>query len=264
MIRRIMQDLVSIVVPVYNAAPYIENTIRMVTQQTYGNWELLLVNDASGDDSVRMIRETCEKIRETDPQTAGRIRLINQERNQGAAAARNRGTMAAQGRYLAFLDADDVWLPQKLERETAFMQRTGAAFACHSYEFGDENAKGTGKIVHAWPQLHYREALTRTIIFTSTVMFDMTKLTKEQVMMPDCGSEDTALWWQLLRSGITAYGLDEVLTIYRRPAGASLSSNKAVAVRRIWYLYRKREHLSVPHALWCLAGWAVRAAQRRM
>ena len=262
--ERIMQDLVSIVVPVYNAAPYIESTIRMVMQQTYENWELLLVNDASEDDSAQIIEKVREKLCKENPQGAGRIHLISQERNQGAAAARNRGTMAAQGRYLAFLDADDVWLPQKLEREIAFMQHTDAAFACHSYEFGDENAKGTGKIVHAWPQLHYREALTRTIIFTSTVMFDMTKLKKEQVMMPRCGSEDTALWWQLLRSGITAYGLDEVLTIYRRPAGASLSSNKAVAVRRIWYLYRQREHLSVPYALWCLAGWAARATLRRV
>ena len=112
-------------------------------------------------------------------------------------------------------------------------------------------------------ELTYDMALTRTIIFTSTVMFDMEKMSREEIMMPHCPSEDTALWWQLLRNGYTAYGLDKNLAVYRRPA-KSLSSNKLVALERIWYLYREREHLSLIRSVFCFIGWAYRATARRL
>ena len=249
--------MISIVVPVYKAQDFIAETIRMVCAQTYEDWELLLVDDASPDGSRAAAEE--EILRHPDR----RIRLLPLEKNGGAAAARNYGVSKAQGRYIAFLDADDLWHPEKLERELAFMQEKNAAFACHSYEFGDENGKGTGRYVRVLPDMTYRQALTRTIIFTSTVMFDLEKLSKEQIRMPACESEDTALWWELLRTGVHAYGLDEVLAVYRRPR-VSLSSDKGRAVRRIWYLYREREKLSVPRAALCFAGWAFRAAARRL
>lgn len=251
------QDLISIVTPVYNAENYILETIRMVLRQTYDNWELLLVDDGSTDQSAQVIQTCLEQ--NPDP----RIRLIRLERNGGAAAARNRGIEEAKGRYLAYLDADDIWLPQKLQKELDFMEQKQAAFVCCSYEFGDENAKGTGKIVHVPPQLTYRQALSRTVIFTTTVLFDLTKLTKEQIRMPLVKSEDTASWWRILRQGYTAYGLDEVLAIYRRPK-KSLSSNKLEAMRRIWNLYRKQEQLGVLQSAWYFCFWAWRATMRRI
>lgn len=246
--------LVSIIVPVYNAGAYIEETIDMVKAQTYENWELILVDDCSEDES----RKKIEGRQEQD-----RIRLIAKKSNEGAARARNTGIEAARGRYIAFLDADDVWAPEKLEKELAFMESRQAAFVFTAYEFGDEKARGTGRVVHVPPVLSYEKALSRTVIFTSTVLLDTQKTGRELIRMPEVKSEDTATWWKILKNGFTAYGLNEVLAVYRRPA-RSLSSNKLEAIRRIWNLYRKQEKLSLWYSVYNLFFWAVRATMRRL
>lgn len=248
--------LVSIIVPVYNAGNFIERTVASVKAQTYQKWELLLVDDRSADDS----RQKIERLAAED---AERIRVLVQECNKGAAAARNAGLEAAKGRYIAFLDADDIWMPQKLELELAFLESRKAAFVFTAYEFGDEAGEGTGKIVHVPSSLTYRQALSRTVIFTSTVLFDSEKIGRELIRMPQVKSEDSATWWKILREGFTAYGLDQVLAVYRRPR-ASLSSNKVEAVRRIWNLYRNQEELSLPYSLYNLFFWAIRATLRRI
>ncbi len=248
--------MVSVIVPVYNAAKYIEKTIDMVCRQTYKDWELILVDDASRDNSVEVIENYIKK-------QGKRIRLIKKNINQGAAEARNTGIDSCSGRFIAFLDADDVWMPEKLEEQVAFMERTGAAFCFHSYEFGDESARPSGRIVHVPPKLTFKQALSRTIIFTTTVMFDTEKIDMEIIHMPNVPSEDTATWWRILKSGYEAYGLDKTLAIYRRP-GKSLSSNKLEAVRRIWFLYRNIAGLSVAKSLFYFGGWAVRATLRRL
>ncbi len=248
--------MVSIVVPVHNASSYIADTIKMVCAQTYKDWELILVDDASTDDSVRVIEEIIKSQKK-------RIRLIRKKVNQGAAEARNTGIDATSGKYIAFLDADDIWKEDKLQKQVDFMERTGAEFSFHSYEFGDENARPTGKIVHAPAQLKYRQALSRTVIFTSTVMFDTENIDMGIIHMPQVPSEDTATWWRILKSGYVAYGLDENLAIYRRPK-KSLSSNKLEAISRIWFLYRNIADLSIPESLFYFGGWAVRATLRRL
>lgn len=249
--------LISIIVPVYNAGKYIEETIHMVEKQTYREWELILVDDCSVDNSREVIKKYMSAKKKEN------IRLIEKEANQGAAMARNTGMDAAKGRYIAFLDADDIWMADKLEKELAFMEEKQAAFVCTSYEFGDEKARGTGKIVHVPKTLTYKKALSRTVIFTTTVMLDTSKTGRELIHMPDIKSEDTALWWKLLRNGFTAYGLDEVLAIYRRPA-QSLSSNKLEAIKRIWYLYREQEGLSAFQSARYFVFWALRATLRRI
>lgn len=250
-------EKISIVVPVYQAADYIAQTIAMVQNQTYTDWELILVEDCSKDGSAAVIEKELRKYDDS------RICLIRQKENGGAARARNTGVDAAQGRYLAYLDADDVWLPDKLSRELAFLKKKQAGFVFTAYEFGDADAKGTGKIVHVPEALNYRQALSRTVIFTSTVLFDLERVPKELVKMPEVKSEDTAAWWCILKNGHTAYGMDEVTTIYRRPV-KSLSSNKWEAVKRIWALYRKQERLSLFNSIRCFCGWAVRATLRRI
>lgn len=255
--------LVSIIVPVYNAGQYIEKTIAMVVAQTYTDWELILVEDCSKDNSAAMIEKAVSAYEEKEPDRKGKIRLLRQPCNQGAAMARNRGIGEAKGRYIAFLDADDVWLPDKLSKELAFLWEKQAAFVFTAYEFGDEEAKGTGRIVRVPATLSYREALSRTVIFTTTVLLDTAKTGRELIRMPAVKSEDTATWWKLLKNGFTAYGLDEVLAIYRRPA-KSLSSNKWEAVKRIWNLYRREEKLSLPYSVYNFVFWAIRATLRRL
>lgn len=248
-----MQEKVSIIVPVYNAANYIEQTIQSVLDQDYENWELILVENGSTDDSVA-------KIQAFDDE---RIRLIIMDGNAGAANARNEGMRQAMGTYVGYIDADDLWRTDKLSRQIAFMQERKAAFAFTGYEFGDENANPTGKIVRVPETLSYKQALSNTTIFTSTVLFDTRRIEKDKLYMPNVKSEDSALWFQILREGVVAYGLDENLVVYRRPAN-SLSSNKLEAMRRIWNLYRKQEKLNIFYSMYLFVGWAFRAVKRRV
>lgn len=248
-----MEDLVSIVVPVYNAEKYIRQTVDCVLRQTYKNWELLLVDDGSLDGSVAVMKSIPDE----------RIRVLEYGEGGCAALARNMGVEAAQGRYLAFLDADDLWLDEKLEKTLQHMKEKDAAFVFTSYEFGDRDAVGTGKVVAVPEHLSYKQALSRTVIFTSTVLLDLKKLGKEQAMMPVVKSEDTATWWRILKNGVKAYGLNENLVIYRR-GGKSLSSNKLEAVRRIWKLYEMQEDLNFFQRCICFVGWAFRAVARRL
>ena len=294
-----MKELVSIIVPVYRAAAYIAETIAMVEAQTWQDWELILVDDCSPDNSAEVIRNTlrkqagrdnaarqsCEGVQaevlmDADGQaevlTAAGVRtemftgaggqpvmLLQKQKNEGAARARNTGLDMAQGRYIAFLDADDVWYPKKLEREMRFMREKEAGFVFTAYEFGDSQARPTGRVVHVPERLTYRQALSRTVIFTTTVLFDRKQIPDRLLRMPAVASEDTATWWQILREGYTAWGLNEVLAVYRRPA-KSLSSNKAEAVRRIWNLYRRQEKLSVAASAGYFIMWAYRATKRRI
>ncbi len=252
-----MDELISIIVPVYNVERFIEETMDCVMAQTYSRWELLLVEDGSSDGTAAVIKEYVRKKGEK------RIRLIMQPENLGAARARNRGLKEAEGRYIAYLDADDLWVPEKLERELAFMTEKNAAFAFTGYEFVNENGRGTGKVVRVPETLNYRQALKNTTIFTTTVMFDTEKIEKSLLEMPIIKSEDTALWWKVLRNGYTAYGLDENLAKYRR-SGRTLSSNKLEAMRRIWNLYRKAEGMGILNSAWHFCFWAVRAVRRRV
>lgn len=289
-----MNGLVSIIVPIYRAEAYIADTIAMVVRQTYTEWELLLIDDCSPDGSAQVIRDTLRDYNwssrssgQRDGKGAGqeetlfarqqgirtveeytddegrRILLIGKEHNEGAAAARNTGLDLAGGRYIAFLDADDVWFPEKLEKELLFMRDRQAGFVFTAYEFGDEQANPTGKVVHVPEQLAYRQALSRTVIFTTTVLLDRESIPDKLMRMPCIESEDTATWWQILRAGNIACGLDEVLAIYRRPA-KSLSSNKLTAIRRIWNLYRRQEKLSVFESVCHFIPWAYRASVRRL
>lgn len=247
--------LISIVVPVYNAERFLDETVKTVQNQTYQNWELLLVDDCSTDMSVAIAQDYAKKD--------ARVRSICQETNQGAASARNRGVQEARGRYLCFLDADDLWVPEKLEEELAFIEKKQAAFVFTGYEFADEAGVGLGKVVRVPKEITYREALKNTTIFTSTVMLDRELIEDEYIYMPKVPSEDTATWWQLLKKYDVAYGLDMNLVKYRRSEN-TLSSNKWIAIQRIWNLYRRQEGMSIIKSLYCMFFWAVRAVIRRV
>lgn len=276
------KGLVSVVVPVYNAGKWIEDTILSVKSQTYREWELILVDDGSTDYSVDIMKgylsdnirllynkkpgKSQEAESQIDYETTEWDDIGDKGRasvNMGAAFTRNVGIKAAAGRYICFLDADDLWSPDKLEKQVAFMEDNDAAFSFTGYEFADASGTGVQKIVRVPRTITYKQALKNTTIFTSTVMFDMEKLTKYDIMMPDVPSEDTATWWKVLKKVGKAYGLDEQLTYYRRGTG-TLSSNKMTMIQRIWNLYRNVEGLNVFYSAYCFVFWAFRAVARRL
>lgn len=250
------EELVSIVTPVYNSEKFISETIQTVKNQTYQNWELLLVNDYSTDNSENVIREY-EKQDD-------RIKLINLEKNSGAAIARNTGIEKAKGKYIAFLDSDDLWDNQKLEKQVNFMKENNYEFTFTSYEFADENGKGNGKVVRVPEKINYKQALKNTTIWTSTVIFDAEKLGKDLISMPNVRrGQDTATWWKVLKTGIVAYGINESLSFYRR-SNNTLSSNKIKALKRTWNLYRNVEKLSFFTSLYNFCWYCFNAVKRRM
>jgi teichuronic acid biosynthesis glycosyltransferase TuaG len=249
------QELVSIVVPVYNAAAFLDETIKTVQDQTYVNWELIFVDDGSSDDSISIIKRYQKK--------EFRIKLLSMGKNTGAALARNKGTASAKGSFLAFLDADDLWDKTKLQKQLAFMRKNNYAFSFTGYEFTDVNGAASGKRVHVPNSLTYRQALKNTTISTITVMFDLRKISRNKLYMPNIKSEDTATWWSILKDGTMAYGLNEILSYYRRSAG-TLSANKLTAVRRTWTLYRKHQKLSLSYSLYCFCWYVFNATARRV
>ena len=248
------KELVSIVVPVYNAEKFLDDTIQTVMNQTYYNLELILVNDCSTDNSVKVINKYKDK----------RIILINNNVNSKAAISRNNGIKKASGKYICFLDADDKWEKNKLEAQVRFMKETDCAFSFTSYEFADEKGMPNGRKVIVPEKINYKQALKNTTIWTSTVMFNMEKLTKDDIYMPNVArGQDTATWWKVLKKIDYAYGMKEVLSYYRRSEG-SLSSNKFVALKRTWNLYRNVEHLGLLYSFHCFFWYCINAIKRRI
>ena len=247
-------DLVSVVIPVHNAEKFIADTVASVKSQSYENWEIILVDDSSSDNSYAVMQELAREER---------IRIFKNDQESGAAGARNCGVEKARGRFLCFLDADDIWFPEKLEVQVKFMHDKCCAFSFTGYEFATSDGVGVAKIVTVPPAITYRQALKNTTIFTSTVMFDMTKVTRELIHMPNVPSEDSATWWQVLKSGIVGRGIRQPMTLYRRSEG-TLSSNKLLAIKRVWNLYRNVEHLNIFYSIYCFCFYALHAVMRRM
>lgn len=246
--------LVSIVMPAHNAAEFIGDTVNSILAQTYKNWELIIVDDCSTDNTRKILKKFDSE----------KIRVIFCKKNGGAAKARNRGICEARGSFLSFIDADDLWEPDKLSRQLKFMAKKNATFSFTSYVFADANGVPNDKVVKVPATITYRQALKNTTIWTSTVMFDMTKLTKKDVEMPDVRrGQDTATWWKVLKKVDKAYGLNEIMAIYRRTDG-SLSANKITALKRTWNLYRNVEHLNVIKSSFCFAFYCFNAVKRRV
>ena len=251
-----IEDLVSIVLPVYNCEKFLEETIKTIQSQTYTNWEALFVNDCSKDKSAEIIKEASTKD--------SRIKLINLKENSGAAIARNTGMEEAKGRYIAFLDSDDLWDKEKLEKQLKFIKEGNYAFTFTSYEFVTEDGTKTGKIVRVPNKINYKQALKNTTIFTSTVIFDAKTLGKELIKMPNVKrGQDSATWWKVLKQIDYAYGIDEVLSFYRR-TNESLSANKIKALKRTWNLYRNVENLNVFYSFYNFSWYVFNAIKRRI
>ena len=248
--------LVSIIITVYNASRFLEETINSIQEQTYSNWEAIFIDDCSSDNSYNLIK----KYQKEDK----RIKLIKNKTNSGAAVSRNNGINHAEGDYLCFLDADDKWHPEKLEKQINFMQELNCEFSFTGYQFANEKCNPNGKIVSVPNKINYKQALKNTTIWTSTVMFNMGKLTKDDIYMPNIKrGQDTATWWKVLKKIEYAYGLNEVLSYYRR-TNNSLSANKLTALKRTWNLYRNVEHLNILSSFYNFCWYCFNAVRRRV
>nr|WP_216665618.1 glycosyltransferase family 2 protein [Pseudoruegeria sp. HB172150] len=231
--------LVTVVTPVYNALSTLERTVDSVRAQDFGDWELILSDDGSTDGSDDLAQRLACK----DP----RIRFLPHACNTGAAQARNRALGVARGQFVAFLDADDEWLPHKLRRQIQFMRETGAAFTYSGYL----RVRGSRRReVRVPPSVDYAGLLGGNVIGCLTAVYDTAQLGR--VEMPDLRlRQDYALWLKLLRQVDCARAVPEPLALHHLRTG-SLSSARWAALRATWTLYRQVEGLPRHRAATCL------------
>ena len=249
--REWVPNLVSIVMPAHNREEVMAESITSVLAQSFQQWELLIVDDASTDQTLSVAREFAS--------SDTRILVIHLPENGGAANARNVGIHAARGQYLAFLDSDDLWLPNKLHDQMHFMRRNNIGFSfCRYRRF---NADGRmGPIVRISNVVGYQRLLRNNVIGCLTVMIDRTKIAP--FTMTPGGYEDYFAWLQILKCGQLAWGLQEDLARYRVSTN-SISGNKLRSAVLTWKTYRNLERLSLPLALWCFGNYIVRSLYSR-
>lgn len=229
-----IEGLVSVITPVYNAEKYIGRTLDSVFAQTYRHIEVILVDDQSRDSSAEIIR----KYQKSHPE----IVYFLQPENMGAGHARNKALELAGGQYVAFLDADDIWRPEKIEKQIKLMREKEGSFCFTAIEMIDGNDKVIKKKRAVKEEIDYKFLLSNTMIPTSGVMVD--RYVKGDFRMHlRRGGQDYATWLELLRDGAIAYGIDEALVRYRI-AGKSLSSNKLDSIRQIWEIQTQEEGIS--------------------
>ena len=222
--------LVSIIMPLYNAEKYISETLSSVQNQTYSNWELIIADDASTDDSVGITEGFAKKD--------ARIKLIKSSVNSGAAVCRNRASELAEGQFIAFLDSDDLWLPEKLQKQLSFMASGNCDVSFTSYLHMDENSKPLNKRIKALASLSYNKQHSNNYIGNLTGMYNATVLGK--IIAPNIRKrQDWAVWLEAIkRSGKPAMGLQEDLAYYRVRKG-SISAKKMNLVSYNFQFYRK-------------------------
>jgi teichuronic acid biosynthesis glycosyltransferase TuaG len=243
--------LVSVIMPAFNSAVFIEQSIQSVLSQTLTEWELIVADDGSTDDTAVIV----SRISEQD----GRVKLLRLDGRRGPAGARNAALAAAKGRYIAFLDSDDLWKPQKLEKQISFMQERDVAFSFTAYDRIGEGGEPRGRMP-AKDKLNYEQLLGSCVIGCLTAVYDTEKLGK--LFMPDSvRPEDFALWLRILKQVDYAWPVNESLAIYRVRRG-SHSSNKLLYAGNNWRLYRDVEKLGLVKSTYYFCQYAVRGMWR--
>lgn len=238
--------LVSIIMPTYNCAKFIGKTIDSIQKQTYKNWELIIVDDCSKDNT----KEVVEKYLKDD-----RIHYHLLKKNSGAAVARTKAMELAKGNYMAFLDSDDLWKKDKLSKQVKFMEENNYNFTCTAYEQIDEEGKKLGKVIYSPKKTNYNRLLLDCPVGNSTVMYNVDALGKFEV--PNIRKRnDDALWLQILKKEKNIYGMKDILMEYRIRKN-SISSNKLDLIKYHWYLYRKIEHLSIFRSAFHVCYWCL-------
>ncbi len=248
------QPLVSVIMPSFNAEKYIAASIESVLQQTYGNWELIITDDCSSDRTPEIAQSYSEQDH--------RINFVVAKQHSGIAQTRNQSIARAKGRFMAFIDNDDLWVPNKLEKQVDFILKHGFAFVYSAYELINEDGTPKGKTIQTAGVINYNKYLRNTIIGSGTIMLDLEKTGSLQ-MPNNATSDDMALWCKILKDGHNAYPMKEVLMKYR-VRNNSASANKLKAAKDVWLVYRKQEKLPFFRAMACFVGYAFNAFKKRL
>ncbi len=220
--------LVSVIMPAYNAEKYIRQAIESVQAQTYQEWELIVVDDASTDNTYTIVNEYCQED--------SRIKLLCNSQNQGVSRTRKNGVEAAAGEWIAFLDSDDAWHPEKLEKQLEIQKEHNAKLIFTGSAFMDSEGNPLEWVLHVPKTIGYRQLLKQNLISNSSVLIEKRSY-QECAVLADDMHEDFACWLRFLRKGNMAYGIDEPLLIYRLSA-QSKSGNKLKAAKMNWKTYR--------------------------
>ncbi len=244
---------VSIITPTFNSSKYISETIIGVINQTYSNWELIIIDDKSTDNTIEIVKKIQAK--------ENRIVLIESETNNGAGVARNRGLEIANGRYISFLDSDDIWEPTKLESQLGFMDKNDAAISFTGYSIMDESMVNVKSVINVPHKLDLHSYLKNTVIGMSTSMIDKSKVGDFRLNKIR-SRQDGILWIELLKSGFIAYGLNEQLVKYRF-RNDSVSANKLKAMSKVWYIYRAYAKLNFIQTLYFFFFYVYNNLKRR-
>lgn len=240
--------LVSVIMPTYNCGEYIEESIQSVIAQTVSDWEIQIVDDCSTDCTA----ETLQPYLEQYPN----IHYYRLSRNSGPAVARTEAIRRAKGKYIAFLDSDDLWVPDKLEKQIAFMKESGAKFSCTAYQQMDADGNDLHTVLVPPAKTNYEKCIRLSNpIGNLTVMYDQEALGKFEVP-PIKKRNDFALWLQILKKVDYCYGMEEVLGIYRLGRAGSVSRNKLAQVKYHWQLYHEIEGHGVVKTLFEIGCWA--------
>ena len=244
---------VSIITPAYNAASFLEETVKCVQEQTFSDWEMIIVDDCSKDNTYALARRLSEED--------NRIKILQNDKNSGVAATRNKALDAAIGEYIAFLDSDDLWLPQKLEKQVDFMDTGQYVLTYTNYQkFNSETGERGQKVIRAPATMTAKRIYGDTSIGCLTVMVNRNK--SGSFYMPPLGhTEDNITWQSILARGFTAYRLDEVLSLYRE-GNSSLTSGKKKAAKQQWQTYRDYYKFSIPKSAFYFSQYAFHALKK--
>ena len=244
--------LVSVIMPAYNAGRFLESAIRSVMAQTYPHWELLVLDDGSQDDTVAIAQRLAAEDH--------RIRVLPNGQNLGVARTRNRGFALCKGAYAALLDSDDLWRAEKLERQLALAEQTGADIIYCSYELIDEQGRKKCEDFLVPESTDFDAMLIRTVISCSTALLSR-QIVDRYRFATDVYHEDLALWLQLLRDGFAARGATEVLASYRVMTGTRASNKLKSALNR-WRVFRRYLHLPLSKSAVALVRYGFLGLQK--
>lgn len=249
-----MNNKVSVITASYNAGRFIEETIKSVLNQTYTDLELIIVDDCSTDNTEEIVNKYIK--------IDSRIKFYKLKENSGAAVVRNTALEKAEGRFIAFLDSDDLWDKEKLEKQINFMKSNNYGFSFSSYRLIKENGELLNKEVRVPKEVKYTDLLKNTIIGCLTVIIDKDIIGGFRMPLVRAG-QDTATWLSILRDGNIAYGYNEVLASYRLVDG-SISSNKLKALKRTWNTFRNIEKLNLFKSSYYFTWYILNAIKKRI